>query len=227
MGCSGGFGLIRLVEQKQSRVVLALQDVKALIARFLDGFLVIQDGGLTKRLDPIGFHVDVDTGDVHRSAKQGSLQSNHPASRRPSDHASWGNGLVADPAKRHQSKRHPKGSSVQSIGNERDASASLEPISTGAIHVEQPHERKELEDNKHQDAGWGRFNSSAMELRTIRTESMRDQPSREGSPTQRHIADLAIQTTTLLNETSNQSTEKTMGKNFRIALINTQDRQTR
>ena len=134
--------------------------------------------------------------------------------------------LVADPAKRHQSKRHPKGSSVQSIGNERDASASLEPISTGAIHVEQPHERKELEDNKGQHAAWGRFNSSAMEFRTIRTESIRDQTSREDSPTQRHIANLNIQTTALLRETSNQSTEKTMGKNFRIALINTQDRQT-
>ena len=51
-----------------------------------------------------------------------------------------------------------------------------------------------------------------MEFRTIRTESLRDQASREDPPTQRHIANLAIQTSTLLNETSNQSTEKQWGK---------------
>jgi len=42
--CSGGgFRFVRLIEQKQRGVVLALEDVKALIARFLDGFLVIED----------------------------------------------------------------------------------------------------------------------------------------------------------------------------------------
>ncbi len=66
VGCSGGLGFVRLVQQKKTGVVFALEDVKALIARFLDGLLVIQDGGLTKLLDPFGFHVDVNAGDVHR-----------------------------------------------------------------------------------------------------------------------------------------------------------------
>ena len=65
--CSGGrFGFVRLIKQKQRGVVLALEDVKALISRFLDGFLVIEDSGLTELLNPIGFHMDVNAGDVHR-----------------------------------------------------------------------------------------------------------------------------------------------------------------
>ena len=83
MGCSGGLRLIGLVEQKKTGIVFALQDVKALIAWFLDGFLVIQDGGLTKRLDLIRFHVDVNAGDVHENQRNGDVQSNHPASQGP------------------------------------------------------------------------------------------------------------------------------------------------
>ena len=41
--CSSGLGFVRLVQQKQAGIVFALKDVKALIAYFLDGFLVIQD----------------------------------------------------------------------------------------------------------------------------------------------------------------------------------------
>ena len=65
MSCCCCLGFVCLVEQKQVGVVLALQDVKALIARFLDGLPVIQDRGLTKGLDLIGFHADVNAGDVH------------------------------------------------------------------------------------------------------------------------------------------------------------------
>ena len=59
-------GFLRLVEQKQSGVVFALKEVKALIAWLLDGFPVIEGGSLTELLDPIRFHVDVNASDVHR-----------------------------------------------------------------------------------------------------------------------------------------------------------------
>ena len=66
VGCSCYLRFVRLVQQEQAGVVFALEDVKALIARFLNGFLVIQDGSLAELLDSIGFHVDVNAGDVHR-----------------------------------------------------------------------------------------------------------------------------------------------------------------
>ena len=70
VGCSCYLRFVRLVQQEQAGVVFALEDVKALIARFLNGFLVIQDGGLRKLRDPFVFHVEVNAGDVHRRPVQ-------------------------------------------------------------------------------------------------------------------------------------------------------------